>query len=283
MNQPLKSNSPWVHIDAVSVVNLDIRPERWDAFIKSAEGLIPTEKIYRLSASLGVGLPGFGLPPWFRGRITDKRWGAKAGCTLSHQRTMETAVAHGWETILVMEDDADLHKFTTEDLTVTLEYLFSNPSSWDVCYLGYSKTRGPSLKAGMAGSREFVYVSGCATTHAYLVNRKARDWILKKLPSQESIWDWTARHRIIDRWYCWHLSRSLKVVAISPGLVPQLEGFSDIVEQKVDYLFEFPNRVTDAHTKALTYTFARMAWRIKGLATAIHDGIRYWIKRTKGF
>jgi len=285
MTEPLITASVWDRIDAIPVVNLDCRPERWADLLASANGIFPEGKLTRFSASYGREIPGFGKPPWFRGKLTDNRWAARAGCTLSHQRIVEKAVSNGWKTVLVLEDDADFSNVSEVELVAILENLLANTRKWDVCYLGYSKATGPARLVGTVGGRDLCHVSGCATTHAYLINTTARDWLLQRLPSVESVWRWTARHRIIDRWYSWHLSRNLKVIAVSPALVPQAEGYSDIMQQKVDYNTEFPGRVTHNQTSEshLRFACSRICWRARGFLTLLYDSIRYIRKKYNGF
>lgn len=282
MMEGLDNNSPWSLIDAVPVVNLDQRPERWARFMENAKGMIPEEKLVRFSASHGVSVVGYGEKPWFRGNSKDSRWGAKAGCTLSHQRLMEAAVENGWETILVLEDDADFSNTNAEELAMVIRQVMSQRNDWDVCYLGFSKTRGPSRKVGKLGDRVLYSISGAATTHAYIVNAKARDWARLKLPTLENLWEWTAEHRVVDRWYSWNMTIDLRVFAVSPSIITQMEGFSDIVGSNVDYDDEFPGRVIDERS-GISYCLRRVLWRLQRYCTLVQDRFRFFIKRIKGF
>ena len=73
-------------IDAVIVINLDHRPDRWEEFQEHHGHQIPSDKLHRISGIFGQEITGFGEHPWFRGRDRDKVWAGKAGCTLSHRR-----------------------------------------------------------------------------------------------------------------------------------------------------------------------------------------------------
>lgn len=285
MTDKLDEQSVWDQIDAVPVINLDNRPDRWRRMLETTGDLFPPGKLARFSASLGKKIPGFATLPWFRGKPTDSRWAARAGCTLSHRRVVEEATKHGWNTILILEDDADFSMIDSKEFVATLMYLLEHREIWDVCYLGYSKSSGPARKSSSYGNREYCRVSGCATTHAYLINSKARDWLMQNLPSEDAIWQWTARHRIVDRWYAWNLSKHLKVLAISPAIIPQTEGFSDIVQQEVDYKNEFPGLVTreQTHGSNIRYFVSRLFWHLRYHLTSMHDSIRYLRKKRKGF
>ncbi len=276
-------DSPWDQIDAIPVINLDKRPERWEQIVETTKGIFPENKLIRFSAALGVAIPGYGESPWFNGKSTDSRWAARAGCTLSHQQIMTMAIEKGWQTFLILEDDADFSQTDGKELAAVVGKLLVDRSSWDICYLGFSKTRGPSRLVSDIGKRGTYEVSGCGTTHAYLVNVTARDWLARNLPAEDSIWPWIAKHRVIDRWYSWNLARHLKVLAVSPSIITQTTGYSDLVENNVDYNIEFPGKVTLVPDSSMGYHMARVSWRVKGMTTLLHDSIRYLLKCIKGF
>src|SRR6478736_5939416 len=50
----------WQQIDGAIVINLDQRTDRWTQFQQTANGLIPPDKLHRLSARWGRNIPGFG-------------------------------------------------------------------------------------------------------------------------------------------------------------------------------------------------------------------------------
>lgn len=283
MNVAPDHTTNWNFIDAILVINLDDRLHRWDQFLESVREHLPTDKLRRISAVYGRNLPAFGTPPWFNGRSTDVRWAARAGCTLSHRSIMELAATNDWKTVLILEDDADFSAINFQELDEILAYLRTNTNHWDVCYLGYSKSIGPSHCFENIGERSICRVSGCATTHAYLVNTEARNWILKKLPTESDIWPWIAKHRAIDRWYARHLSQKLRVIAVSPALIPQIAGYSDIVQKEVNYDLEFPGIVTNISRSATTFHTARVGWRANIIISSFYDLIRYLIKKSKGF
>lgn len=279
----LNKESVWDSIEAILVLSLDQRPERWTKFLDGAKKCIPEEKLERFSASHGISLPGYGTRPWFCGKKSDSRWAGKAGCTLSHQRMMESAKESDWKAVLILEDDADFSNTAAEEFEEVLCELLSVKTDWDVCYLGFSRTNGPSIKLGEIGKRGLYFISGAATTHAYLVKAKGRDWIREKLPAQDTIWKWTARHRILDRWFSWNMSKDLRVYAISPSIVTQMGGYSDIVGKNVDYSKKFPGRVLQSSESRISYFFGRLIWRFKGSTISLYDRLRYFFKCIRGF
>ena len=281
--EPLGRPLFWGRLDGIAIINLDDRPERWQAtraeLSKFREAPVPL----RVSAVRGTTLPGYGMRPWFRGRTSDIRWAARVGCTLSHRKVMALAQELGWKTFLVLEDDACLKSLEGLVLEELDRALFQVSQSWEVCYLGFSKTVGPSLKVGQVGCHELREVVGCYTTHAYLVREPARDWILRQLPSDTKAWSWHAQHRIIDRWYVRHMSRALRVHALTPSLITQRAGFSDIVQRQVNYSNEFGAAMADGTTSRRAFNLYKRYAHVQFALADIYDGMRGLIKRLNGF
>jgi GR25 family glycosyltransferase involved in LPS biosynthesis len=237
----MTENAPsfWESVDAVLVVNLDHRIERWERLLAESEGLIPREKLHRVSAVLGSGIPGFGKPPWFKGGSRANTWAARGGCVLAHRRVLETARNAGWDRILILEDDAIFDEDFTSQLDPLATALFGPGLAWDVCYLGYTEPQGPyKTLARLSGTRQLARLYGCKCTHAYIVNAKLRDWLLGQLPDESAIWSWLAVNRAIDRWYQSTLGKRFGVLAVSPSLVLQKDDFSDIVGRVTHYFSE---------------------------------------------
>ena len=226
----------WQSISGIAVINLDHRTDRWLEVSAQAEQLPGKPVFTRMAACLGTALPGFGVRPWFKGRKSELRWAARAGCVASHRRVMQHAQSAGWKTTLVLEDDCDLAPLLTCDLDALHRALFVEHPDWDVCYLGHNEIMPPSQKvASLGAAGELLRVRGCATTHAYLVREPARDWIMAQTPGEEAPWRWLSRHRAVDRWYARVLSRRFTVFAVSPALLLQKTGYSDIGLHRVDW------------------------------------------------
>ena len=224
----MKNSIFWDNIDAILVINLDDRKDRWDAFQKETSDYIPGDKIHRVSATLGRQIRGYGKHPWFRGKKRDLTWAARAGCTLSHRSACMVAQENNWETILILEDDVELATNATDIIDSIQKVLWEPECIWDICYLGYTEPQIPYRIAAHSPSCKLVQFSGCNATHAYLLRANTRDWIARKLPEPEKIWQWTSKYRAIDRWYRRNLSRRFIVTAISQSLFTQSYGFSDI-------------------------------------------------------
>lgn len=267
-------------IDGVLVVNLDSRPDRWQDLQARTAGFISTDKLHRLPATLGTALPGYGAPPWFRGRKRDKTWAGRAGCTLSHRAAIAHAKSHNWRTVLILEDDIELEPVLAEVLAGLPAALHAN--DWDVCYLGFTDPVPPyRTLAELPDGHRLCAVSGCSTTHAYLLRDSSFELLLEKLPTADTIWNWISRHRAIDRWYYRNLTRYFNVCAVSPALINQQGGFSDITQRLHEKVHT--TRVPDTRQGALNFRLFG-AWRWLGYRLAEpRDWLRGRIKQASGF
>jgi glycosyl transferase, family 25 len=283
MNPPLH-NALWEMIDGVLVINLDQRPDRWAQFQQAARDIIPAEKLQRLPARLGRDIPGFGRPPWFHGRKRDRTWAARAGCVQSHRRALLKARDAGWRTVLVLEDDVTFAPEFPALANALASALQGN--DWQVCYLGFTDPWSPSRRlADLGGRHELFRVHGCNTAHAYLVRESARDWILGELPDEEGVWRWLATHRAVDRWYQRQLGLCFPVACVSPSVVNQVAGFSDIVEQATHYAVEDDHvrAVTASSSWGLAYRACQI-WRRSSIRVNFAgDALRGWTRRINGF
>ncbi|MEN9975151.1 MAG: hypothetical protein RLZZ282_1157, partial [Verrucomicrobiota bacterium] len=200
----VKANKPsfWDTIDAVLVINLDQRPERWEQLCAETQEVIPADKLHRVSAVLGREISGFGKAPWFRGGDRANTWAGRGGCVLAHRRALETARDAGWNRILILEDDAVFEPEFTSYLNSLQSALFDSQLKWDICFFGFTHPQGPfRAVARLSDESHLSQIYGCKCTHAYLVNVKLRDWLLGQLPDESTIWPWLAVNRAIDRWY----------------------------------------------------------------------------------
>lgn len=232
----------------VCVINLDSRQDRWEAICEEILPLLEGIPFHRISATLGVDLPGFGRRPFFHGRKRDRTWAARGGCTLSHRSAMLHAQAEGWSHLLILEDDITLPSTPSTEFLVALRDTLK-PSPFDVCYLGFTDPVSPFRHLADLGRGHSLHqVFGCSTTHAYLLTASSVEWIMERFPEPSGIWKWLTRHRAIDRFFYRNLSPSLVVVAISPALIQQTAGYSDIIGDAVPaYAEDHPTEVAEEH------------------------------------
>lgn len=226
--------SIWEQVDAVLVVNLATRPDRWERFLRASAGVLPPEKVHRVDAVLGRELPGYGEAPWFTHRTENraKVWAGVAGCAMSHAKALALVRQHGWRRVLILEDDVEFAELG--DFAVLPKVLEGRQEAFFL-YLGYHcqkpyGTRLATVRRSAAQEREFWRVEGVLTTHAYMISASACEIVLQHMPTVDSIWEWVARYRAIDTFYRDYLSSQLgiSVYLIWPALINQAEEESDI-------------------------------------------------------
>ena len=266
--------------EGLIVINLDERPDRWQSFADEVAPQLQPLRPTRLSAVKGTALPGFGQPPYFRGRKRDRTWAGRAGCALSHRSAVLLAAAAGWERVLILEDDVQLEPgfpLLASKVADALDGL-----DWDLCYLGFTDPIGPFQKRVEIDDEHALYeIYGCNTNHAYLIHKRAYSRLLELLPSPENIWPWLTRYRAIDRWYSRTLSRTMVVLALSPSALNQKESLSDITGRTHEE--RHVNAVPGASRNRFTYRLFRLFRRVLFAASETYDVLRGMVKRARGF
>ena len=217
-------------VDGILVINLDSSVARYEAFRRAAEGSLPAERVERLSAVAGRGLPGYGVHPWFTARTGARAgtWAGAAGCVLSHRKCIETARERGWKKVLILEDDSVAS--ASGDVVELLSTACSQLQGGYMLYLGHNHPVPYGRRKAACGKAELWQVDGVLATHAYVLPMEAYDILLSLLPTEETVWKWIARHRAIDTFYreCVGGDGILPVYAVYPLLFTQASGVSDI-------------------------------------------------------
>ncbi|RME35549.1 MAG: glycosyltransferase family 25 protein [Gammaproteobacteria bacterium] len=265
--------------DGILVINLAERTDRWAYVQEELRPHVPEGSLLRIDAVKGTRIAGYGRPPLFRGRRRDTTWAGRAGCLLSHRKAIEHALEQDWKRVLILEDDvriaADL-PLVVPELARTL-----NRQHWGACYLGFTDPVGPYRHiASLHEGRDLYELFGCSTTHAYLLTRAACRILVHALPDEQEVWDWLTRHRAIDRWYARTLSRWFRVLAVSPSLINQRQGPSDITgrDQEEGHLTAVP-----AASSLLPYRLAMLQTSLRHGILNRYDALRGFIKRRRGF
>jgi GR25 family glycosyltransferase involved in LPS biosynthesis len=276
----------WDCLDAVLVINLDHRTDRWDEIRNHLTTIVPAGKLHRLPAVLGRTLPGYGDAPWFRRTKRAGTWGGRAGCMLSHRNALRLARERGWRRVLILEDDArialPLQGETGRELAAFLE---RESRDYGVLFLGFTSPRKPVRPLLKLKNGPTVFqVSGCSTTHAYVVDTCLYDKLLASLPSDDrAAWAWVARHVAIDRWYSLHLDRLTRVAALSPQAVIQGASFSDITERQADYHEEpAADLLTPLQSSPATWPVRHAFARLVRSAGDIRRILKGWLRRIRG-
>jgi len=195
-------------------INLDRRPDRWEAF----ERACPMPGVERFPAIDGRRVR---PPTWW------KQGGGAWGCMLSHIRILEQALMDGMdqrgEVLLVLEDDA---LFPDDFDERTARFLESLPTDWDQLYLG-GQHRGLRAKPPQRINAEVVRPHMVNRTQAYA----ARGRFIRTL--YQHLCDWPdhtrhPRHHVDHRMELLHKSGEFNIYAPTQWIIGQAGGRSDI-------------------------------------------------------
>jgi GR25 family glycosyltransferase involved in LPS biosynthesis len=276
--------------EKVYVINLDVRTDRRKAFEKQESlwqetfGCLPS----RMVAVYGLSLPGYGLAPWFRTRIAERRkrsWAGKAGCILSHRAVIQEAHRAGAETVLIVEDDALLTREAAQLWEKAVSgWVGQLPEDWAAVYLCSCRPQQPVQVAARTEEIRLLEVSGASTTVAYLLNGRMFAALLDELPEQQAIWSWVAHHKAIDRWYSQNLNRFGRVYVCSPSIILQQQsGPSDIAAtaESVD-LFDYGHRDISLVEGKISYKVRYRLVQIQNRVGRWCSLIRWMVKRARG-
>jgi GR25 family glycosyltransferase involved in LPS biosynthesis len=211
---------------SVYVINLDKRTDRWASIQNELRKLGVIDRTTRI--------PGVDL-------------GNHHGCTASHKKFLDAAIANGKGVSLVLEDDASI----CDNWGNILQNSLINhrvPEDWDVLYLGYNldpNSQGTNPPNFIA--HNLVELRGCLTTHMYAVNCNRLDRIIKYRNLMESY----QRISQIDILYLSiQLEHHFKVYGVYPMIATQSSGFSDISGFNVVYrLQDNVDKVLRDHNK----------------------------------
>lgn len=191
----------WEFVDKVVYINLKFRPDR-NEHMKQFTNVFG-DKVYRFNAIEDT--PGY------------------LGCSQSHIGVLKLAMFHGWENVLVLEDDAEWNQLELN--YKRLEKLTARP--YDVILLG-----GVCIQKD---SNDKVFSS--QTASAYLVSKHYYPRLLQNFEEGYHQLKYTNNHQIfaldqhwkqlqkVDTWY----------VVSNPCMVYQKPDYSDIEKKYVDY------------------------------------------------
>lgn len=241
MNPPLsdenKVASFWSHIDAILVINLKHREDRWKQFINQLAAIGVANKAIRIEAVDGKELPGYKQKPWFKKRTPEtvaRMKAGSAGCCLSHKKAIEYAKAKGYRKILLMEDDARFKETFNTNAEDFLASFLEETTPCDMLYLGFYQkhcVHVPVKKANQTlADHEIWKIRGPLMLHATIISDRIYDALLSGLPTVESIWPWMTYWGSIDAWIQNKFGRqsNISIYGCRPNLVVQHANYSDI-------------------------------------------------------
>lgn len=199
-------------------VNLDSLPANWEAFQKRISACPwPFVEPERFSAIDGKNVP---FP------AHHSQGSGSWGCARSHISIIEKCLNEKVESVLILEDDAELVDGFVEKCET---FLANVPKDWGMIYLG-----GQLLDAAnhppLLVNDHVAVPWNVNRTHAYAVHARAMKQVYKHLLKK----DWVPRHHIDHHYGLLHQSRQIPVYIPREWLVWQAEGFSRISHQKLE-------------------------------------------------
>lgn len=226
----------WQKLDAVCVINLDHRTDRWEkihAYL--ATNALP-DKIHRVSAVYGKKLSGYRKHTLFKNTSEQEAlfWAGRAGCALSHRRCMELLRKNAWKNMLILEDDAKLLDTLKGDIGALLVRVVEQRQDWQLFYLGatpyYHQAAAIDRTESPRGEVRVGRIMGPLCTHCYVVDQHAAQEIIDRLPAEENVWDWLAVHVSLDSWYANEYGKEKRHVIMGcyPNICVQDDSYSDI-------------------------------------------------------
>ena len=204
--------SGWDGIDAVLYINLASRSDRRDHLLEElGRARVPENKLHRIDAI--------------------KRDPGALGCTLSHIKAFQMILDHGWERVLILEDDFTWMPGT--DIVGNIKELSGVKKGWDVIQISWNPSGRIIGDGPLSWLRRAV---GVRTTSGYFVRggfvnelienfKESAVDIYKNGLSPESCCDMAWQKLQHDaNWYVAY-----------PPLGYQMDGYSDVEGRDVSY------------------------------------------------
>jgi len=204
------------YFDKVYCINLESRPDRWqesvDAF--ASVGITNYERIPGVVASSG-----------------------RVGCIRAICNSVEKALAAGYESVLICEDDIHFPRdpeHTNNKLNAALQQL---PSDWDALYLGATLTDQFHARPVEKYSQDLLRLISAFTTHAIAYSKKGLDALISGIDSS-AYWGDTisAKYDAIDIYLAKDYLIKNNCYIVNELLCVQRSGYSDICHNHQNYL-----------------------------------------------
>ena len=201
--------NPFAFFGAVFCLNLDDRPDRWQA---------SRDRFTRLGIDW--------LVERFPAILSPRNH--HYGCALSFRAMVAEAQRRDLECVLILEDDAIWMDTAEQVLAQGLAEL--KDRSWDLLYLGGGVREEPTPVPGCATLRTPPKIQ---CTHAVAVNRTAYERILKEVPPEGTEFDdWLAEYIAIDEYLPRRIADgTYRAYVLEPRIVSQpdliVKGYLD--------------------------------------------------------
>lgn len=194
------------YADKIYCINLDRRPDRWQLAKEQFDkhNLI-VERFGAIDArDFKLSYP------------TDN---GNNGCTLSHYFIIERAKILGFESVMIFEDDVELHEDFDFILNAAMDYL---PQNWDMLYFGGSHREKP---LGLSHTGRLMRVQKTLTTHGYIIRSSLYDKVIDNFKNLNNP---------VDCFYAaWQ--KEFNVYITNPPIAWQRGGYSDIENREMHY------------------------------------------------
>ena len=199
----------------VFIINLDSRPDRWEN-ITRAMAFANITNYERFSAI--VGSPDDPRLAPLKKTVGPKNYVESAGgCLLSHIAVSNIAWSRGLSRILVLEDDCVFHKDINQLLPTALQQV---PQDWLMLYFSANHIDKPERY-----STNVLHVKKAVSAHAYGIVAEGIQSVVNNAVNVGAE---------IDVFF--HtLQATGRVYQITPNLIGQASGFSDIQKSNVNY------------------------------------------------
>ncbi|WP_231427102.1 glycosyltransferase family 25 protein [Pedobacter sp. Leaf250] len=196
------------YFDQIYLVNLKRRPDRLESFFIKNKEIFSKNDIKVFEAVDGKAI------------IKNIDWSyskGALGCRLSHLKILKDAEEKKFSRILIIEDDAIIKK----NFNSKLKYLLKTINyDWDMIYFGGTHNLPP-----IQIDKNITRITRTLTTHCYAVNYRCIAELIQKIETDKRWVDCA----IAD------LHSSLLVYGFSDNVATQQKGYSDILEEVVDY------------------------------------------------
>lgn len=136
----------------------------------------------------------------------------------AHLSVIKNAKTKGYRNVLIFEDDA---KIWTKSLSIA-----APPDNWKMLYLGGNVQK--VIEEDSTNTSEIWKRVHCLTTHAYIVRYYMYNQILQEAPKYIG-------KMSLEEFYCQHIHPHFATYMVTPELVTQIEGWSDVKKKHVTY------------------------------------------------
>ena len=205
-------------------INLDKRPDRWEAFKKDFEKLNLGCEATRVS---GVD---FNLDPLVKGtEFENSVLVNRAACAAAHYRAITTAIKDGSDTLTIFEDDAFFYDYSKDLISKSLGYL--KDKDWHILYWGCVPHQESDPNPIRKTEVDFIFrVLSAGSTHAMTYNKDFAVDLVKNFPQGMDVreWvEWIKKHEALDKYFRCHLIEG-KCYVPHKICACQYNGYSDI-------------------------------------------------------